>query len=120
MSKKKVLIIEDETLTAMMLEDFFLDKGFVSAGIYSTGAEALKVADSEKPDLIFMDIGLPGPMDGIEAARRINAVHQIPIIIISGYSKAVLRERASGYSPAAFLSKPIELDEIEGILQSIV
>jgi CheY-like chemotaxis protein len=118
--RRKVLIVEDETLTAMMLEDFFLEKGFASAGIWSTGEEAVRVAASEAPDLILMDIGLPGPMDGIEAARRISAVRRVPIVLISGYSKTVLRERTPDFAPAAFLSKPIELDEVEELLPSIL
>lgn len=118
--KKKVMIIEDETLSAMVLEEYVVDKGFVSAGIYATGEDAVRMAKSEEPDLIFMDIRLPGKMDGMEAARLINADRRIPIVVMSGYSKDVLRERASDYSPAAFLSKPIELSEIDGILRSIV
>ncbi len=117
--RKKILIVEDETLTAMMLENYIEKKGYISAGFYATGEDAVRKAKTEKPDLIFMDFRLSGKMDGMEAARLINLERRTPIVMISGYTEGIVLERASGYRPIAFLSKPINLVDVDNILQSI-
>jgi CheY-like chemotaxis protein len=117
--RKRVLIVEDETLTAMLLEAFVEERGFASAGFYATGEDAVRKAKSEEPDLIFMDFKLSGRMDGMEAARIIEAERPIPIVIMSGYTERIVLEGSQGYKPAAFLSKPIDFEEVEGILASI-
>ncbi len=116
---KKILIVEDETLTAMMLEAYIKEKGYISAGFYATGEDAVRKAKVEEPDLIFMDFRLSGKMDGMEAARLINVERRTPIVIISGYTEGIVLERASGYKPTAYLSKPINLIDVDNILQSI-
>jgi CheY-like chemotaxis protein len=116
---RKILIVEDETLTAMMLEAYIEKRGFVSAGFYASGEEAVMKAKTEEPDLILMDFRLSGRMNGMEAAKLINAERPTPIIIMSGYKEAIVFERASGYSPTAFLTKPVDFSEIDDILRSI-
>jgi CheY-like chemotaxis protein len=117
--KKKILIVEDETLTAMMLETYIEKMGHISAGFYATGEDAVRGARTEKPDLIFMDFRLSGKMDGMEAARLINLERRTPIVIMSGYTEGIVFEQTSGFKPAAFLPKPINLVDVDGILQSI-
>jgi CheY-like chemotaxis protein len=116
---KKVLIVEDETLTAMAMEAYIEEKGYRVVGQSATGEDAVQKAKSEGPDLIFMDFMLAGAMDGIEAATLINAERQIPVIMISGYTERIVFERASGFRPVAFLSKPISFDDIDRIMQSL-
>jgi CheY-like chemotaxis protein len=117
--EKKVLIVEDETLTAMMLESYMEEKGYISAGLSATGEDAVLKAKAEEPDLIFMDFRLSGEMDGIEAAKLISMASQTPIVIMSGYTESIVFERASGYRPTAFISKPVDFSEIDDILKSI-
>lgn len=118
-SQKKILIVEDETLTAMMLEAYIQEKGYASAGLCSTGEEAVRGAVEEEPDLILMDFRLSGEMDGMEAARLINRELPTPIIIMSGYTENIVFERAAEYRPAAFLSKPVDFQQIDDILRLI-
>jgi CheY-like chemotaxis protein len=115
--RKRVLIVEDETLTAMALGSYMEEMGYTVVGFTATGEDAVRKAKSEEPDLIFMDVRLAGMMDGMEAARLINVDRRTPIIIISGYANVV--ERASAYKPTAYLSKPINFNDINGILQSM-
>jgi DNA-binding NarL/FixJ family response regulator len=116
---KKILIVEDETLTAMAMEAYMEEKGYRVVGQSATGEDAVRKARSESPDLVFMDFRLAGKMDGVEAAQLINAERPVPIIMISGYTESIVFERASDFKPAAFLSKPISFDDIEKILRSI-
>jgi CheY-like chemotaxis protein len=117
--RKKVLIVEDEGLTAMVLESHMAELGYSVVGFSATGEDAVQKAKSEEPDLIFMDVRLAGKMDGLEAARLINADRLTPIIIISGYTDRVRIERDSAFKPAACLSKPIDFNDLNCILQSI-
>ncbi len=68
----RILIVEDEPVTAMN-ERMILEKlGYSVAGIAASGAEAVRMAGQFKPDLILMDVTLDGDLDGIGAAGRIN------------------------------------------------
>jgi CheY-like chemotaxis protein len=116
---KKILIVEDETLTAMMLAEYIKDKGFSSVSLSSTGEEAILRAKAEKPDLIFMDFRLGGEMNGIEAAKIIDADRSVPIVIISGYAEHIILERANDYRPRAILQKPVSDADIDDILKLI-
>ena len=118
-NRKKVLIVEDESLTAMMLEEYVENKGFRSLGLSATGEEAIRKAQEENPDLVFMDFRLSGEMNGIEAAKLIDAEGRIPIVIMTGYDKQIVLERASEYQPRAILRKPLDDAEIDAVLKSI-
>jgi DNA-binding NarL/FixJ family response regulator len=117
--RKRILIVEDETLTAMALASYVEEKGFLVVGFSATGEDAVGKARAERPDLIFMDIRLAGAMDGVEAARLICADRRTPIVIITGYTDEFVSLRAWSHEPAAFLSKPIDFDDIDAILAAI-
>lgn len=86
------------------------------------GREAIERARSFRPDLIFMDIGMPR-MDGLEAARRILAqpdMHAVHIVALTGWDQGADRERTRAAGMAAHLVKPVvpeRLDEILGLLE---
>ena len=68
----RVLVVEDEVISSMLLEHQLAELGCEIAGSAATGAEALELARSAPPDFATMDVGLAGPMDGIEAADQIQ------------------------------------------------
>jgi CheY-like chemotaxis protein len=117
--RKRVLIVDDEGLNAMALGAHLEGLGYQVVGYSATGEDAVRAAAAEAPDLIFMDVRLAGRMDGLEAAALINEARPIPIVIISGYTEKALAGRDSAFKPAAFLSKPFDLDDIEALLRSI-
>jgi two-component system, response regulator PdtaR len=118
-ARKKILIVEDESLTAMMMEEYITDKGFLSAGLSATGEDAILKAEAEKPDLIIMDFKLGGSLNGIQAAKIIESSRPVPIVILSGYAEAVVLEGAAGYRPRAVLRKPVDDDMIDAMLAAI-
>lgn len=67
----KVLIVEDEMFVSWGLEAALVERGYVVCGIAQSAAEALQMAAAHRPDLVFMDIGLFGPGDGLQVARQI-------------------------------------------------
>ncbi len=72
MPKTKILIVEDEAITAMDLQKSLKRLGYDAPAIVPSGERAIKKAEELKPDLVLMDIELQGAMDGIEAAGMIR------------------------------------------------
>jgi len=108
----RILIVEDEALSALMLERQLSMNGFTVLKPVLTGEKAIEVALAERPDIIFMDIRLSGSMDGIEAATRIRAVHSFRLIFTSGYQDGEYYDRAMALDPAAYITKPIVFESL--------
>ncbi len=103
----KILIVEDESITAMDVKNRLNRFGFDVVGIASRGAEAVKKAGDLKPDLILMDITLKGDMDGIEAAEEIKTLFDIPVVYMSAFADKNTFERVKLSNPYGFVNKPI-------------
>ncbi|MFA7694348.1 MAG: response regulator [Methanoregula sp.] len=106
MSQKKILIVEDEAVTAMELEETLKRRGFEVVGTATNGNDALRIAKERWPDLILMDIRIQGPMDGIETADQINIFYDIPVIFLTAYSDDLTISRAIKTKSYSFLLKP--------------
>ena len=91
---KKIEIVEDEAMTAMLLARNLRLVGYSTCGPVSTGEAAIQLAGEERPDVVLMDIRLAGAMDGIQAAADIKQRWGIPVIFMTGYSDADTMERA--------------------------
>lgn len=118
MIKKKILIVEDEFIGAVGLAGILSDWGHETCEIASTGEDAIRITEGERPDMVLMDIKLRGKMDGIEAAKDINCRFKIPVIFMSGYSEERIRMPdlcGSFY----FIDKPIDFDELEAVLADL-
>lgn len=117
MARGSVLIVEDESLVALALEMMLVDLGYHVAGIVADGARAVEVAGRVQPDLVMMDIVLRGPLDGIEAARRLRADHGLRVVFISGQSDRATRDRADGVEPLGYLPKPYSPDQLKVVME---
>lgn len=111
-----ILIVDDNTVFAMELEDAVLDLGYSIAGIASSGLEAIQIAKSLSPDLILMDIKMPGEIDGIEAAQEILNDHDVPILFITGHVKKSILERASRVNNSGYIVKPVHKGQIKAAI----
>lgn len=118
MTSAAILIVEDEMIVALDLQDRLQRLGYSVSETAMSGQEALKMAEEMRPDLIFMDIGLKGDMDGIEVARQIHARFAIPIVFLTAYGDANTRQRAEATSPAAFLAKPFDETELARAIEN--
>ncbi len=114
---ESILIVEDEAVIAAMLESTLAQFGFRIAGLATSGAEAIERAQTTAPDLILMDIQLDGEMDGIEAARRITAVQNVPVVYLTAYSDDETLARAKAGSPFGFIPKPFKEDELKATVE---
>jgi PAS domain S-box-containing protein len=108
MSQTKVLIVEDEGIVALDLRRMLLQAGYSVTGTAATGAEALKLATQNPPDVVLMDIALRGELDGIEAAQRIRAQQDVPIIYVTANSDPATLQRAKLTDPFGYIVKPFE------------
>jgi two-component system, response regulator PdtaR len=101
----RVVIAEDEALIRLDLKEMLEEDGYVVAGEASDGEAAVKLTESLHPDLVIMDIKMPG-LDGISAAERITSEHLAPVVILTAFSQRDLVLRARDAGAMAFLVKP--------------
>jgi len=100
-----VVIAEDEALIRLDLKEMLEEDGYVVVGEASDGEAAVKLTESLRPDLVIMDIKMPG-LDGISAAERITADHLAAVVILTAFSQRDLVLRARDAGAMAFLVKP--------------
>ena len=120
MNKLRILILEDNAPFRQILRES-LQTSFPTIAIdeVADGAEALQKVDAFLPDLIFMDIGLPGE-NGLELTKKIKATHpSIIILILTSYDMPEYREAAFQYGADRFLCKTSSnLKELEEVVKS--
>jgi len=108
MEKKKVLVVEDEFITASDIQSTLGRMGFDVPGIADTGEDAIRMAGELKPDVILMDILLKGSMNGITAAGIIRDRYAIPVIYLTGQSDDATIGKALESEPFGYIIKPFE------------
>ncbi len=111
MSKPLVLVVDDEDGIRESLSDIFSDEGYQVATA-ETGEEALGALDAREPDLVLLDIWLPG-MDGLEALEKIKRKKPgVAVIMISGHGNIEMAVRATKNGAYDFLEKPLSLERV--------
>ncbi len=111
---KKILAVDDKEDSRVLVRKVLGHRGYevIEAG---TGEDAISMAQTELPDLILMDIRLPGGIDGLEATRRIKATPQlahIPILAMTASVRPEDMQRALSEGCSGFVRKPIDIDEM--------
>ena len=113
------MVVEDEYLVLMGLSSIVKELGHCVVAEAMNGEEAVRIAQEKKPDIILMDINLPG-IDGIETANTINKKTKIPTIMITGYSDRESISRANEASVLAYLVKPVSRRDLQPALEIAV
>ena len=112
-------MVEDEVITVMSLQHLLELWGYRMCGQASSGKEAIERAESEKPDIALIDVSLSGDINGIEAARQIRSLFDIPIIFITGYSDNETMKEIRDMEPAGYFIKPVDFNKLKIALESI-
>ena len=118
---ERILIVDDEAPARLALATLLRREGFEVCDV-SDGAAALAACGSFRPDLILLDIVMPG-MDGFEVCRRIKATAETrltPVVLITGLSATEDRIRGINASADDFLSKPIDFNELLARTRSLL
>lgn len=113
MEKIKILIVEDEKILGMGLKKKLEKMGYEVTGIASSGSEAIESVKSNHPHLVLMDIVLKGEMDGIDTAKFIINLHDIPVIYLTAYADDEILNRAQKTCPYGYILKPYKDDELK-------
>ncbi|MBN1301105.1 MAG: PAS domain S-box protein [Melioribacteraceae bacterium] len=117
MDRIKILIVEDERIVAMELHERLIKNGFFVIGMLKSGEEAVQSFQELKPDLIMMDIMLAGNLDGIETAKKIKTISEVPFIFLTAFTDKDTIDRAMEVGPYAYLRKPYEEHELLSSIQ---
>lgn len=103
---KRVIIVEDEGITQMQLRRVLTMAGLKVVGFALSGEEGIAVALRERPDIILMDITMPGDINGIEALRRIRNEFSVCVVMLTAYAE--YREEAEEAGSCGYIVKPID------------
>lgn len=118
---RRVLIVEDDALSLKLMRDVLQARGYETCEA-GEGSAAVTSAIEEAPDLIVMDVGLPG-MDGVEATRGLQTdprTSAIPIIAVTAFAMPEDRRRMEEAGCAVYLSKPLNLGEFVGVVEDVL
>jgi len=123
MSAMRALIVDDDRLFRTMLDRAFAQAGFVTAQAQS-GPEALQVLEGFGPELLVLDIWMPGEFDGVEACRRVRGdrrFRDLIIVMMSAADKRKETERCLQAGANLFIPKPFSpkhfLDQVNLLLR---
>src|SRR5262245_37688362 len=105
MAAPSILIVEDEAVVAVDIASKLGRLGYGVAGTVWRGEDAIALALERRPDLVLMDIRLAGRIDGIEAAERIRAECQVPVIYLTAYADRATLQRAKVTRPFGYILK---------------
>ena len=116
MRKPKILVVDDEHLIRWSLEQSLLKQGY-DAITAATGEDALKVVQEEAPELILLDIQLPG-LDGLEVLERVKEIDEdILVIMVTALGVLETAVKAMRMGAYDYINKPFNLDELSIIIK---
>lgn len=120
MPKPRILIVEDEPIVAMELQETLEPAGYEICGTIDGADDLLAAVQEKSPHLILMDIRLRSFLDGIDAVQRLRLFNKIPVVYMTAWNTQDVRKRADATEPAAFLTKPIDPDELLKVVVQVL
>ena len=122
MTRRRVLIVEDQGITAIDEAQIMSNLGYEVTGIALSGEDAIEQAGRYRPDVILMDIGLDGDMDGREAALEIQRLYQIPVVYVTAYGSKEASKSLKTAPPEGigYIVKPYTVKELRSEIERII
>lgn len=117
MSKRKILIVEDDPLIADSLELIVTEIGYQCIGKAENVTEALHLVADQKPDLMLLDINLEGNQEGLDIAEIVYKREKTPCIFITAYSDEKTVARGAKTEPYGYLIKPFNQTDVRVALK---
>jgi DNA-binding NarL/FixJ family response regulator len=118
--QRRALIVDDEIIFAINLEADMHALGFDICDLAANGQQASRLAMSNQPNVVLMDINLEGGREGIEVARWLRKVCEAPIVFITGYTDPDTVERIHQQVPGAcVLLKPVYRDRLAAAVAAV-
>ncbi len=117
--RSRVLVVDDDPGMLELMEVYISRRGFQVIGVPS-GEDALGTLDDTQPDLVILDLVLPG-MGGLDVLRQLKqALPRVPVVMFSGHAHTRTVVEAMRRGASDFLPKPFELEELDLVLQSVL
>ncbi len=110
MSGTHILLVDDEPAILRTLRANLAAHGYDVTAV-ETGEEALQQADARRPDLVILDLMLPG-LSGLEVTKALRAESAVPILVLSGHGEERIKVRALDLGADDYLTKPFGIDEL--------
>ena len=112
MSPGKVLIVDDEPEVRQVLLEFLSSRGY-DVSVASGGAEAVALVESTRPDLVLLDVAMPG-MDGVETLKRIVAIEpDLAVIMVTANADIGVTSKLLALGAVDYVPKPFDLDYLD-------
>ncbi|PKL59409.1 MAG: hypothetical protein CVV33_07975 [Methanomicrobiales archaeon HGW-Methanomicrobiales-4] len=113
----KILVVDDEAIITMQLEERLTAMEYMVVGMAASGEEGVEKARKFRPDLVLMDIVMPGKMNGIEAADIINTELDIPVVFLTAYADDTIIKKAKSVRPYGYIVKPFNEREVKAAIE---
>ncbi|HUA19930.1 MAG TPA: sigma 54-interacting transcriptional regulator [Bryobacteraceae bacterium] len=113
----RILIVEDERITAEDLRDILTDLGYTVTAAVSSGEDAVAQAENGAPDLALMDIRIKGTLDGTATARILRERFNIPVIFLTAHADSATVARAKDAEPLGYITKPFQEAELHASIE---
>lgn len=108
---RRVVLAEDEALIRLDLKEMLEEEGYEVVGEAGDGDTAVRLAREERPDLVILDVKMPG-LDGLSAAERIADERLAPVLVLTAFSQQDLVERAAAARAMGYLVKPFQKADV--------
>jgi two-component system KDP operon response regulator KdpE len=118
-TRGKILVVEDEARLVRLIRAILESQGFIVT-VAPTGDRALEQVALELPDLVLLDLRLPGGMDGFEICRRIREFSMVPVIMLTASARE--EEKLAGFDAGAddYITKPFSSRELLARVQAVL
>ncbi|MGX9788260.1 response regulator [Mycobacterium sp. MMS18-G62] len=121
MTPRRILVVEDNPLNLKLVRDVLEFAGYRVIAANS-GEEGIRAADDDPPDLVLMDLQLPG-IDGTETLRKLrqgNLGRDVPVVAVTAFAMAADRERAALAGFDGYIEKPISVRDLPGRIEAFL
>jgi two-component sensor histidine kinase len=112
-----VLVVDDEVIILNQLEEILEENGYTVVGKATNGADAIQTATKMKPDIVLMDIVMPGEIDGIEACNTIQSITECPVVLVTAYGDDQTLRKAKNVKPYGYVVKPYQNEQIRAAIE---
>jgi PAS domain S-box-containing protein len=113
----KILVVEDESIVAWDIKETLEKLGHTVVDLAISGAEAIRSATTDRPDLVLMDIRLEGELDGIAAGDEIYHRLNIPVVYLTAHADEITLARATKTDPFGYIIKPFQPQTLQSTIQ---
>ena len=112
----RIIIADDEAVIRMGLRTMLEERGYQVVGEAGDGKRVLDLVEKMRPDLVFLDIKMPG-LDGLAVAQQLAETHSVPVILLTAYGERSLVDRARQAGVMGYLMKPLRETDLEPAIE---